>query len=601
MTLQTRRPAPAASLAGCYPEKMASKSTTPRAASVRSPRKAARGSPADRGPEHVSTLSYRLLHDADNGLPRSDYVARALDTILEFSGATAASLWLCEGPKVVRFSAAATRPSSFRVVIEDGGQDAERLAGIITGPERLARMLLLHPDGEALPGLTHGGSLVTDDPGLLGTGPGGCRALALVQIHVGGELVGIMELRGAHKGAFAAAAVEAYERLAPILGCALVSQRAQAAVHERVKELTCLYGITQLTQRLEMRLEQVVGGIVRLLPPAWQYPEAAVARVVLDEKAFTTPSFRRGAQRQSAEIVVGGVSRGSVEVSYTRQRPEADEGPFLKEERSLIDAVARQLAAVVERREAAAESARLQEQLRHADRLATIGQLAAGVAHELNEPLGNVLGFAQLAKKGGADGANLAGDLDKIVAAAMHAREIVRKLMLFARQTPPTKTRVNLNTVITEGLYLVEARCAKEGVELVRRLEPNLPDIIADSSQLHQVLVNLVVNAVQAMPGGGTLTIRTGRSDGHVALVVEDTGCGMTEEVRRQIFIPFFTTKDVSEGTGLGLSVVHGIVSAHGGTIMVVGEPGRGTRFEILLPLAGLATFKEADPDAVFW
>ncbi len=577
---------------------MASKSDTPRATAVRRPRKAVRGSPADLGPEHVSALSYRLLHDADNGLPRSDYVARALATILEFSGASAASLWLREGPKFVRFSATTARPSSLRVVIGDGGQQAEGLAGTSAGPERLARMLLLHPDGEALGGLTPGGSLVTDDPGLLGTGPDGCRALALVQIHVGGELVGIMELRGARKGAFAAAAVEAYERLAPILGCALVSQRAQAAVQERVKELTCLYGITQLTQRPEMRLEQVVGGIVRLLPPAWQYPEAAVARVVLDEKPFTTPSFRRGAQRQSAEIVVGGVSRGFVEVSYTRRRPEADEGPFLKEERSLIDAVARQLAAVVERREAAAESARLQELLRHADRLATIGQLAAGVAHELNEPLGNVLGFAQLAKKGGPA---VAGDLDKIVAAALHAREIVRKLMLFARQTPPTKTRVNLNTVISEGLYLVEARCAKEGVELVRRLEPDLPDIIADSFQLHQVLVNLVVNAVQAMPGGGTLTIRTGRSDGHVVLVVEDTGCGLTEEVRRQIFIPFFTTKDVNQGTGLGLSVVHGIVSAHGGTIMVASEPGRGARFEILLPLAGLATFKEADPDAVFW
>ena len=243
-----------------------------------------RGSPADLGPEHVSALSYRLLHDADNGLPRSDYVARALATILEFSGASAASLWLREGPKVVRFSATTARSSSFRVVIGDGGQDAERLAGTIAGPERLARMLLLHPDGEALPGLTHGGSLVTDDPGLLGTGLG-CRALALVQIHVGGEQVGIMELRGARKGAFAAAAVEAYERLAPILGCALVSQRAQAAVQERVKELTCLYGITQLTERPEMRLEQVVGGIVRLLPPAWQYPEAAVARVVLDEES----------------------------------------------------------------------------------------------------------------------------------------------------------------------------------------------------------------------------------------------------------------------------------------------------------------------------
>ncbi len=590
-----------ADLAGCYPEFMASQSDTARAATAGRPRKPVRGRLTDLGPDDVSALSYRLLHAADNGLPRSAYIARMLATIIEFSGASAASLWLRERPKVVRFSATAGRSTSVRVATGDDGQQGDTRAGTPTRPERLARRLLLRSDGEALPGLTAGGSLVTEDPGLLGPAPGRCRVLALVPIRVGGEKVGILELHGARKGAFDPAAIEAFERLAPILGCALVSQRAQSAVQERVKELTCLYGITQLTQSPEMRLERVVDGIARLLPPAWQYPEVAVARVVLDGRSFSTPSFRRGPQRQSAEIVVGGVRRGSVEVSYTRRCPEADEGPFLKEERNLIDAVARQLAAVVERREAAAESARLQEQLRHADRLATIGQLAAGVAHELNEPLGNVLGFAQLAKKEGAGGARLAGDLDKIVAAAMHAREIVRKLMLFARQTPPTKTKVNLNTVIADGLYLVEARCAKEGVELVRRLEPNLPDIVADASQLHQVLVNLVVNAVQAMPGGGALTIRTGRADGHVALVVEDTGCGMTDDVRRQIFIPFFTTKDVNEGTGLGLSLVHGIVSAHGGTITVASGPGRGTRFEILLPLAGLATFKEADPDAVFW
>jgi two-component system NtrC family sensor kinase len=106
----------------------------------------------------------------------------------------------------------------------------------------------------------------------------------------------------------------------------------------------------------------------------------------------------------------------------------------------------------------------------------------------------------------------------------------------------------------------------------------------ADPGQMHQVLVNLVVNAIQAMPGGGRLTIRTGVSEGVVRLVVEDTGVGMSEEVLSKIFLPFFTTKDVDQGTGLGLSVTHGIVSAHGGSIRVQSEPGTGSRFEVVLP-----------------
>jgi signal transduction histidine kinase len=128
-------------------------------------------------------------------------------------------------------------------------------------------------------------------------------------------------------------------------------------------------------------------------------------------------------------------------------------------------------------------------------------------------------------------------------------------------------------------------------VELVLDLSPGLPEITADPAQLNQVLVNLVVNALQAMPGGGRLTVQT-RADvtsgeGHISLVVEDTGIGMSEDVIEKLFVPFFTTKDVGEGTGLGLPVAHGIVTSHGGTIRVDSAVGRGTRFGIALPLAG--------------
>ncbi|HUW20364.1 MAG TPA: ATP-binding protein [Sedimentisphaerales bacterium] len=363
------------------------------------------------------------------------------------------------------------------------------------------------------------------------------------------------------------------------------SYSEKAALRERIKELSCLYGIAQIAGQPGITLEAVLRGIVKLLPPAWQYPETAFARITLDGTSHATTGFREDCQKQTAEIVVNDVPRGVVEMVYVDEKPELDEGPFLKEERSLIDAVARQVALIIERKQAEEDKLKLHGQLRHADRLATIGMLAAGVAHELNEPLGNILGFAQLARKDPKVPASARKDIERIEAASLQAREIIQKLLVFARQMPPNKTSVNLNRIVEDGLYFFQARCAKEGIELVRTLAPNLPDIVADPAQLNQVLVNLVVNALQSIPGAGRITIRTQFCDHYVSLIVEDTGKGMSKEILEKIFVPFFTTKDVGQGTGLGLPVVHGIVTAHGGSIDVESKAGYGTRFEIRLPV----------------
>ena len=365
------------------------------------------------------------------------------------------------------------------------------------------------------------------------------------------------------------------------------------ALRERVKELTCLYGIAQTAGCPGISLGEILQSVVELLPSAWQYPEIASARITLDNAVYQTARFQEAGQKQTAGIVVGGRPRGAVEIVYAEQKPELYEGPFFKEERNLIDEVSRQIALIVERREAEEDRLKLHNQLLHADRLATIGMLAAGVAHELNEPLGNILGFAQLAKKCPGMPASALQDIGKIEAASLHARGIIQKLLVFAREKPPEKTQVNLNQVAEDGLHFFEARCAKSGIELVRSLAQNLPEITADPAQLNQVLVNLVVNALQSMSGAGKITVQTRFSDHNVYLVVEDTGIGMSKNVLDKAFVPFYTTKEIGQGTGLGLPVVHGIVTAHGGSINVKSEPGCGARFEIQLPVAEQQDTKE--------
>ncbi len=374
-----------------------------------------------------------------------------------------------------------------------------------------------------------------------------------------------------------------------------LSQSEKVALRERIKELTCLYDIAQIASQPDRSLEHILQGIVKVLPAAWQYPEATLARLVLDGVSYATSDFSANCQKQSAEIFVNGKLRGLIEIGYAEQKPELDEGPFLKEERSLLNEVARQTALIIERKQAEEDKLRLHDQLRHADRLATVGMLAAGVAHELNEPLGNILGFAQLAKKCSEVPISAKQDIEKIERASLHAREIIQKLLVFAREVPPEKKHLKLNEVVEEGLYFFKARCAKEGIELVCNLCQNLPEIFADPVQLNQVLVNLVVNALQSMSGAGRITVQTQFCDHNVCLVVEDTGPGMDKEVLDKIFVPFFTTKDIGHGTGLGLPVVHGIVTAHGGSINVKSDVGQGTRFEIRLPISEPRDLKEAN------
>jgi len=536
--------------------------------------------------ERIRNLSYQIMRLALQGLLRVDFLHEASKILMDFSGSDAVGMWLKERGKFYRceVSRSAKRPFHFEIMPVKKDKAGRLILQLKknTWEEQLSRNIFIGNKkgsfwtGDIEDKQERNRSIIT----------GEFRSLVLIPIFIEKANIGLLQLKSRSENFFTHQDVEFFEGAAHTVGIALVHRRAQVELRERVKEMTCLYGIAKLEEQEDVSLEKILQGIVEILPPAWLYPDIASARITLDGRAFETPRFREGGEKQTADLVVDGQRRGSVEVVYSEEKPELDEGPFLKEERSLINTVAHEIALIIERKQAERDKERLQEQLRHADRLATIGQLSAGVAHELNEPISSIMGFAQLIQKSPEMQEQIKKDIEKIIKASLHAREVVKKLMLFARQMPPQKTRVNLNQIIKEGLYFLESRCVKEGIKVIRQLADDLPDVTADPAQMTQVLVNIIVNAIQAMIDGGQLTIKTEVSDKFVLLIVEDTGMGMKEKELKQIFLPFFTTKDVGKGTGLGLAVVHGIVTSHGGSIHVDSKVDEGTRFTIQLPIA---------------
>jgi signal transduction histidine kinase len=361
----------------------------------------------------------------------------------------------------------------------------------------------------------------------------------------------------------------------------------RAALAERVKELTCLYGLSRLMQEADLPLDSVLQGIAELVPPAWQHPGAAGCRITVDGGTAASPGFAQSALRLEAGVRIRGVLRGRIEVCYREGQPGVDGArPFLDEERNLLEAIAREVALVVERRQLETERENLLEQARHLDRLVTIGQFAAGLAHELSEPLCSILGLAQLAAKDRELPPQAAADIRRIIESSLHAREIVKSFLAFARAGSSRAAPTAMNQVVTEALDLFTGRCARARIAVRLDLAPGLPEVQAVPTQMRQVLVNLIRNAIQAMPGGGTLTLSTCAAGDCVRVLVADTGIGMEDGTVRRIFTPFFTTREAGDGTGLGLSIVQGIIAAHGGTLAVDSRPGQGSRFQAELPIA---------------
>jgi len=229
---------------------------------------------------------------------------------------------------------------------------------------------------------------------------------------------------------------------------------------------------------------------------------------------------------------------------------------------------------------------RAQQTIMESERLATIGQLAAGVAHELNNPLGGILLFSNLLLEKAPQGDPIRADLQRIVNETERCQKIVAGLLEFSRQTRLEVAAVDLNQLLKNTLDLVVNQKIFHDIKIVKKLNHVLPKVIVDVGQIQQVFINIILNAAEAMDGSGRLTVSTSvGGEKYVEALFEDTGPGISPEIEKKIFDPFFTTKPRGKGTGLGLSIAYGIVRKHNGSIKVKSRTGKGCIFKIKLPV----------------
>jgi len=267
----------------------------------------------------------------------------------------------------------------------------------------------------------------------------------------------------------------------------------------------------------------------------------------------------------------------------------------LRNSRAELQELARTLEQKVDTR--TQELRRAQAQTMRGEKLASVGLLASGVAHELNNPLTGILTFSHLLREKMADNSRDAEDMDLVIRETKRCAAIIKRLLDFAREKQPEKKFNDINQIIEDTVRIVERPAHLRDIVITMDLDRTLPPIWIDADQIKQVIMNMIVNAQHAVEEKGSITVRTRRaaeprpsaqSAEPIAMVeisIIDTGCGISEQNLRRIFDPFFTSKDVGKGTGLGLSVSHGIVEAHGGVIEVQSKVEEGSTFSVFLPL----------------
>lgn len=354
------------------------------------------------------------------------------------------------------------------------------------------------------------------------------------------------------------------------------------SLKERVKELTCLYDISNLASEHTGNLDHLLQAITTRVSQAWLHNDYAVTEISLPQNVFISGEIPTVSVNLSEPILIEKQQVGKIAVHYPAGQFSEDD--FLSEETHLLKKIALEVAHIIERDQRNEQEEKLKRSAERNDRLTILGEITAGIAHELNTPLGNILGFSQLIAESAKD-TQILKDAQKITDSAIYAREVVKKLMFFSCEMPQQMQSIAINPLVKDAIKLLKPTLQNAQVYIELAEDPKNSFGRLDPIQITQVVFNMLINAIYASPAGSTIRVKLYSQDGNLSIIIADEGHGIPEEVREKIFEPFFTTKPVGEGSGLGLSVVHGIIKSHKGQIRFSSETGKGTTFNITLPL----------------
>ncbi|WP_347173740.1 sensor histidine kinase [Polaribacter uvawellassae] len=352
---------------------------------------------------------------------------------------------------------------------------------------------------------------------------------------------------------------------------------------ERIKELTCLYNVSSLIRNGDYTdVKELLTGIAVNVRSAIRFPEAAFVEIETKEYNIAEGKQNLEAIFILSAIKVFGEISGSIKVGYPKL--EFSQNAFLEEEKLLLNKIASEIGDLFERKQIKEKEILSRRQMERVDRLSILGEITAGIAHELNTPLANILGFTELLKERFKDDKTGAKDLQKVINSAIYSREVVKKLMFFSCEMPQQMEVINCVPVIKEAISLLVPNFRKKNIKSELYFNKENIELKVDKIQLTQVIFNLVINAIYFSPIKGKIKVSVEEKNKSIQLKISDEGIGIPKTLSENIFNPFYTTKSVGEGSGLGLSVVHGIVKSHKGTIKYKSNKPKGTVFIISFP-----------------
>jgi len=358
---------------------------------------------------------------------------------------------------------------------------------------------------------------------------------------------------------------------------------AEDKLKERIKELTCLYKVSSYIANSDIdNLEPTWKAIAYSLQEAIRYPEEAIVEFKFEDDLFSLGEHSNDNVYIVSAIKVFNKPIGSIKVGYSKLK--YNENSFLNEEIQLLNKIALEIGNLFERKQIIESEALAKRQIERADRLGILGEITAGIAHELNTPLANILGYTELLKEQFKNNQQVLDDLDKIINSAIFSREVVKKLMFFSCDMPQQMELRNIVPIIKDAIGLLNPNFTKKNLTCQLQIDKDEILLRVDAIQLTQVLFNLVINAIYFSPKDGQINVMVSDTKKQVVLKISDEGPGIHSDNLENIFNPFFTTKPVGDGSGLGLSVVHGIVKSHKGEINFEANIPKGTIFTIALP-----------------